>query len=52
MQHINWEKVFMPDTPVLEIIVRGTATYLSLFVLLRVILRRESGNLGITVWNK
>jgi uncharacterized membrane protein YcaP (DUF421 family) len=48
MQHINWEKVFMPDTPILEIIVRGTVTYLALFTLLRVILRRESGNLGIT----
>lgn len=48
MQHIDWEKVFMPDTPVLEIVIRGTATYLSLFILLRVILRRESGNLGIT----
>jgi uncharacterized membrane protein YcaP (DUF421 family) len=48
MQQIDWQKVFMPDTPVLEIIVRGTVTYLSLFVLLRIILRRESGNLGIT----
>ena len=48
MQHINWEKVFMPDIPILEIVVRGSVTYLALFTLLRVILRRESGNLGIT----
>ncbi len=48
MQHIDWQKVFMPDTPVLEIVVRGTVTYLALFTLLRLILRRESGNLGIT----
>ena len=48
MHHIDWVKVFAPDTPVLEIIARGTVTYLSLFTLLRVILRRESGNLGIT----
>lgn len=39
---------FMPDGPVLEIIVRGTVTYLALFTLLRIILRREAGNLGIT----
>jgi uncharacterized membrane protein YcaP (DUF421 family) len=47
MQHINWYKVFMPDTPVLEIFVRGTVMYLALFILLRVILRREAGNIGI-----
>lgn len=38
----------MPDTPILEIIIRGTVMYLALFTLLRIILRRESGNLGIT----
>ena len=38
----------MPDTPVLEIFVRGTVMYLALFTLLRVILRREAGNIGIT----
>jgi uncharacterized membrane protein YcaP (DUF421 family) len=48
MQHIDWAKVFMPDTPILEIIVRGTVTYLALFTLLRIILGRESSNLGIT----
>jgi uncharacterized membrane protein YcaP (DUF421 family) len=47
MQHINWYKVFMPDTPVIEIFVRGTVMYLALFILLRVILRREAGNIGI-----
>jgi uncharacterized membrane protein YcaP (DUF421 family) len=48
MKHIDWAKVMMPDTPVLEIIIRGSVTYLALFTLLRIILRRESGNLGIT----
>ncbi|MCW3111723.1 MAG: hypothetical protein JWR18_119 [Segetibacter sp.] len=48
MQHIDWEKILMPEAPLLEIVVRGTLTYLSLFTLLRVILRRESSNLGIT----
>jgi uncharacterized membrane protein YcaP (DUF421 family) len=32
----------------LEIFVRGTATYLALFVLLRTVLRREAGAVGIT----
>jgi uncharacterized membrane protein YcaP (DUF421 family) len=48
VQHINWSEIFLPDKPLLEIIVRGTVMYLSLFILLRVILRREAGNLGIT----
>ncbi len=40
--------MFSNDTPLLEIIVRGSLTYLSLFVLLRLVLKRESGTMGIT----
>ena len=46
--YINWKAVFLPDTPLLEIIIRGSAMYLALFILLRVILKRQSGTLGIT----
>lgn len=45
---IDWGKILLPDTPILEIIVRGTILYLSLFLLLRFVLKRESGTLGIT----
>lgn len=45
---VDWAKAFMPDTPLLEIFVRGTCIYLGLFFLLRFILRRESGTLGVT----
>lgn len=44
----DWEQVFVPDTPLLEIIVRGTVMYLGLFALLRLVLKRESGAVGIT----
>ena len=44
----DWEHVFVPDTPLLEIIVRGTVVYLGLFALLRLVLKRESGAVGIT----
>ena len=44
----DWAQVFLPDTPVLEIVVRGSVMYLSLFVLLRVVLKRESGTTGVT----
>lgn len=45
---VDWGKAFLPDTPLLELFVRGTCIYLALFFLLRVILRRESGTLGVT----
>jgi len=38
----------MPGTPLLEIIVRGSIMYVALFMLLRFILKRETGSLGIT----
>jgi uncharacterized membrane protein YcaP (DUF421 family) len=46
--NLDWESIFLPQTPLLEIFIRGTVTYLTLFVLLRVILKRESGMVGIT----
>jgi uncharacterized membrane protein YcaP (DUF421 family) len=51
MEHligIDWAKTFVPDTPLLEIFLRGTVVYLALFVLLRVVLKRESGGVSIT----
>ena len=43
---IDWNAVFVPTVPLLEIILRGTLVYLLLFAVLRV-LRREAGGLGI-----
>jgi len=48
MADIDWAGLFMPTTPVFEIIVRGSVMYLALFARLRFILRRETGSLGIT----
>jgi uncharacterized membrane protein YcaP (DUF421 family) len=45
---MDWSQVFQPETPVLEIVARGTVVYLALFVLLRLVLKRESGSLGMT----
>lgn len=47
-ESVNWHKVFTPDTPLVEIIVRGTIVYVALVILLRVILKRQSGTLGLT----
>ena len=46
--NIDWAGIFLPETPLLEIFLRGTAMYLGLFVLLRVIMKREAGTVGIT----
>ena len=45
---LDWQKMFVPSTPVLEMIIRGTIIYLGLFFLLRAVMRREAGTLGIT----
>lgn len=45
---IDWKTIFLPDIPLIEIILRGSVMYLALFILLRIILKRQSGTLGIT----
>jgi len=44
MGHVDWSSVFAIDTPVLEIFVRGTVMYLGLFLLLRIVAKREAGS--------
>ncbi|HEY3266601.1 MAG TPA: YetF domain-containing protein [Armatimonadota bacterium] len=45
---VNWHGVFVPDMPFAEIVVRGTLTYLGILLLLRVVLKRQSGSTGVT----
>jgi uncharacterized membrane protein YcaP (DUF421 family) len=45
---VDWSELFSLDTSLLEIVVRGSVVYVSLFFLLRLVLRREAGGLGIT----
>jgi uncharacterized membrane protein YcaP (DUF421 family) len=40
--------IFRPDTPFLEIFLRGTLTYLVLFALLRLSMNRSSSTVGMT----
>ncbi|MGZ5052673.1 MAG: DUF421 domain-containing protein [Methylobacter sp.] len=46
--HIDWKTVFLPDVSLLEIVLRASVMYLALFILLRVILKRQAGTLGIS----
>jgi uncharacterized membrane protein YcaP (DUF421 family) len=40
--------IFLPDTPILEIFIRGTLTYLVLYGILRLTMNRSSGTVGMT----
>jgi uncharacterized membrane protein YcaP (DUF421 family) len=44
----DWQELFIPTVPLLETFIRGSLMYLALFALMRFILKRESGSLGIT----
>ena len=43
----DWGSVFIPDTPILEIVVRGTVIYLTLFFFLRFVLQREAAGISM-----
>jgi uncharacterized membrane protein YcaP (DUF421 family) len=43
----DWAQTFLPQTPLLELVVRGTVMYLGILLLLRVVLRRETGQVGV-----
>jgi uncharacterized membrane protein YcaP (DUF421 family) len=48
MQPVDWHQILVPTTSVVEIVFRGSVMYLALFFMLRFIIRREAGALGIT----
>jgi uncharacterized membrane protein YcaP (DUF421 family) len=43
---IKWHELFVPSESIFEIIIRGTITYLALFLLMRFVLKREAGSIG------
>lgn len=45
---MDWKSLFSFDIPVFEIILRGSVMYITLFILLRVVLKRQAGSLGMT----
>lgn len=45
---MHWSQLFRPTQPPLEMIFRGSVVYLALFLMLRVVLKRESGSTGVT----
>ena len=45
---IDWRSVFVPQHSLLEAVIRGTLIYLAIFVMLRIVLRRQVGAIGTT----
>lgn len=43
---IDWESLWIPSEPLLEIVIRGSAIYLALFFALRFLPRRTIGGVG------
>lgn len=45
---IDLSALFAFDTPLLEIFVRGSVVYLALFLMLRLVMKRQTGGIGVT----
>lgn len=45
---VDWRALFVPSGSLLEIFLRGSVMYLALFVMMRLILKRETGGISIT----
>ena len=46
--NVDWAGIFEPKHGLLELFLRGTMMYLVIFVLLRVVVRRQVGGMGMT----
>ncbi len=44
---VDWADVFGLSTPVVEIVVRGSAVYWFLFIIFRFVIRRDIGSVGV-----
>ena len=44
---VEWKELFLPTHSVGEMFVRGTLMYLALFLILRFVMKRQAGSLGI-----
>jgi uncharacterized membrane protein YcaP (DUF421 family) len=44
---VDWHAIFTPQHSLLELFLRGTIMYLVIFVLLRLVVRRQTGGIGM-----
>ena len=43
---VDWKSMFVPEVSVSELVLRGVLMYLTVFVLPRLVLRRQVGGIG------
>ena len=43
----NWEQMFVPDLSIVETFLRASAVYLALLILFRLVLKRQTGSIGL-----
>ena len=48
LSNINWHNLIVPDVSPIEIFLRGSTVYIGTFIILRVVLKRESGGFSTT----
>jgi len=48
MLNLNWKEIFLPTASAFEVIVRGTVVYFILFILIRLIRKRQAGTVSAT----
>src|SRR4029079_6817391 len=44
----DWSRIFTPQMSLPEVLVRGTLVYLALVLLLRIVLKRQAGKVGMS----
>jgi uncharacterized membrane protein YcaP (DUF421 family) len=47
LEQVDWRKLFIPEQPLLDVVLRGTIMFLVLFLILRLFLRRQAGAIGM-----
>jgi hypothetical protein len=45
---VDWDTLFLPETPLLEIFCPAQGSTLALYALLRVVVKRQRGGVGVT----
>jgi uncharacterized membrane protein YcaP (DUF421 family) len=44
---VDWARLFRPEMSLLEVLIRGVVVYITLCLLLRIILKRQAGKIGL-----
>jgi uncharacterized membrane protein YcaP (DUF421 family) len=46
--NVDWAELFVPNLPIIETIIRGTLVYWFLFLIFRLVIKRDIGSVAVT----